>query len=119
MAIVYSFIRESEGETSDGKNAVKEALHRLVLLKEDQPFRNFVIARSLLLCSALTAPFYVVLSQSYLGKDIYILGLFILANGIASSISAPFWGKMADKSSKGVMVKAALIIFNPWNSNVH
>ncbi len=108
-AIVYSFINEFPGETSEGKNAVKEALKRLILLKEDKPFRDFVIARSLLLCSALTAPFYVVLSQTYLGKDFYILGLFILANGIASSISAPFWGKMADKSSKNVMVKAALI----------
>lgn len=108
-SIVYSFITEFPGETSEGKNAVKEALKRLILLKEDKPFRDFVIARSLLLCSALTAPFYVVLSQTYLGKDFYILGLFILANGIASSISAPFWGKMADKSSKNVMVKAALI----------
>ncbi|MCW8850885.1 MAG: MFS transporter [Melioribacteraceae bacterium] len=108
-AIVYSFINEFPGETSIGKNAVKEAFKRLILIKEDKPFRDFVIARSLLLCSALTAPFYVVLSQTYLGKDFYILGLFILANGIASSISAPFWGKMADKSSKNVMVKAALI----------
>lgn len=108
-AIVYSFINEFSGETSGGENAIKEALARLNLLKDDKPFRNFVIARSLLLCSALTAPFYVVLSQTYLGKDIYILGLFIFANGIASSISAPIWGKMADESSKNVMVKAAII----------
>lgn len=108
-AIVYSFIKESPGETSGGGNALKEAVKRLGLLKNDKPFRNFVIARSLLLCSALTAPFYVVLAQANLGKDIYILGLFILANGIASSVSAPFWGKMADISSKNVMVRAAII----------
>ncbi len=68
-----------------------------------------MIARSLLLCSALTAPYYVVISQKFLGNQVYLLGLFIIASGIASSISAPFWGKMADVSSKSVMVKAALI----------
>jgi MFS family permease len=108
-ATVYSQIKEYPGETSGGGNALKEALDRLDLLKYDKPFRNFVIARSLLLCSALTAPFYVVLAQTYLGTQVYMLGLFLVANGIASSISAPVWGKMADVSSKQVMVKAALI----------
>jgi MFS family permease len=108
-AAVYSKIREYPGETSGGGNAFKEAIARLDLLKIDKPFRNFVIARSLLLCSALTAPFYVVIAQSYLGKEIYILGLFIIAGGIASSISAPIWGKMADESSKRVMIIAAMI----------
>ncbi|MBL1213320.1 MAG: MFS transporter [Ignavibacteriae bacterium] len=108
-AAVYSRIKEYPGETSGGGNAFKEAIARLDLLKNDKPFRNFVIARSLLLSSALTAPFYVVIAQSYLGKDIYILGLFIIAGGIASIISAPIWGKMADDSSRRVMIIAVMI----------
>ena len=108
-AIVYSFIIEYPGETSGGGNALKEAISRMGLLKQDNDFRNFVIARSLLLCSALTAPFYIIIAQKYLGTEIYILGLFIIANGIASSVSAPIWGSMADKSSKKVMTYAALI----------
>ncbi len=106
---VYSFVNEYPGETSGGGNAIKEAMERISLLKEDKPFRNFVISRALLLCSALTAPFYVVLAQRHLGNETYLLGLFVLANGIASSVSAPFWGKMADISSKKVMVRAAII----------
>ena len=108
-ALVYSGIHEYSGETAGGGNALKEAIARLSILKKDQPFRNFVISRALLLCSALTAPFYVVLAQNQLGTNISILGMFIIANGIASSVSAPFWGKMADTSSKGVMVNAAII----------
>jgi MFS family permease len=108
-AVVYSYIREAPGETTGRGNAFREAIARLDLLKSDKPFRNFVISRSLLLCSALTAPFYVVLAQDFLGKELHMLGLFILANGIASSISAIVWGRMADRSSKNVMVKAALI----------
>lgn len=79
------------------------------LLKEDKPFRNFIITRSLLLCSALTAPYYILLAQRYVGKEAYLLGLFIIANGVASIISAPVWGKMADKSSKKVMTYAAML----------
>ncbi len=108
-ALVYANIKEYPGETEGGKSGIKEALGKLKLLKTDKPFRNFVISRALLLCSALTAPYYVILAQTYLIKDSYLLGLFILANGIASSVSAPFWGKMADISSKKVMSKAAII----------
>ncbi len=108
-AAVYANVQEEPGETSGGRNGFREAFSKLSLLRDDKPFRNFVISRALLLCSALTAPFYVVLAQDYLGKDLKILGLFILANGIATSISAPFWGKLADSSSKNVMVRAALI----------
>lgn len=106
---IYSRVKEEPGETSGGGNAFREALGKLSLLRDDRPFRNFVISRALLLCSALTAPFYVVLAQDYLGKDLGILGLFILANGIAASVSAPFWGRLADTSSKNVMVRAAII----------
>jgi hypothetical protein len=108
-AAVYSRVKEFPGETSERGKVFSEAIARLSLMKRDKTFRNFVITRSLLLCSALTAPFYVVLAQEYLGKDLYILGLFIVANGIASSISAPLWGTWADRSSRRVMVSAAMI----------
>jgi MFS family permease len=108
-AIVYSGIKEFPGETSGGRNGLKEAFKKIDLLRKDKPFRNFVISRSLLLCSALTAPFYILLAHNFIGKESYLLGLFIIANGLASVISAPFWGKMADRSSKRVMVIGAII----------
>jgi len=108
-ALIYANIQEYPGETEGGKNGLKEAWERLGLLKENKHFRNFVITRSLLLCSALTAPYYVLLAQRYVGKEAYLLGLFIIANGIASIISAPVWGKMADKSSKKVMTYSAIL----------
>lgn len=108
-AFIYSMVRELPGETSGGRNGWKEAFKRMDIVSSDRHFRQFIIARSLLLCSALTAPFYVLLAQTYLGKESYLLGLFIIANGLASVISAPIWGKMADRSSRNVMVFAAVI----------
>jgi MFS family permease len=110
-SLAYSRIKEFPGETTSKKEASKEngIISKFSLLKTDTQFRNFVIARSLLLCSALTAPYYVLLAQKYVGKESYLLGLFIIAKGIASIISSPIWGKLADKSSKNVMAIAVLI----------
>ena len=107
-AIVYGRVPEFSGETAGGRNA-REALRKLNILVSDAPFRRFVITRALLMCSALSAPFYVALAQSNRGPVIAVLGAFIVAAGLASLISAPIWGRVADRSSKHVMIFAALI----------
>jgi hypothetical protein len=103
---LYSFIVEEPGETEGGGNAFAHALGKLRLLREDAPFRRFVVARSLLLCSALTAPYYVVLAREHEAAGMGQLGLFILAGGVASMLSAPVWGRLADWSSRRVMIVA-------------
>ncbi|MDZ7736520.1 MAG: MFS transporter [Gammaproteobacteria bacterium] len=108
-AAVYAAVEEEPGETGGGGNALAEALQRMGLLAADRDFRRFVITRALLLCSALTAPYYVVLAQDTHAGELFLLGLFILANGLASSISAPVWGRLSDRSSKSVMIMAALM----------
>ncbi len=108
-ACIYANIKEFPGETSDSGSDLKEALAKLTILKTDKRFRDFIISRSLLLCSALAAPFYVLLAQTYLGNESYLLGLLIIANGVASIISSPIWGRMADVSSKKVMMIGAMI----------
>jgi MFS family permease len=106
-AIVFSLIREEPGATEGGRNAFAESFASLNLLVRDAPFRRFVIARSLLMCSALSAPFYVALAQQQAGSGGSQLGAFILAGGAASLISAPVWGRFADRSSRSVMTVAA------------
>ncbi len=105
---IYAQLPEYPGETDGGRNAL-EALGRLRLLADDRPFRRFVITRALLMCSALSAPFYVALAQNKLGTPSYLLGAFVAAAGLASLVSAPVWGRFADVSSKRVMIAAALI----------
>lgn len=104
----YAQISEYSGETGGGRNAI-ESLKRLTILITDRPFRCFVITRALLMCSALSAPFYIALAQSSYGSPTYLLGAFVTAAGVASLVSAPVWGRFADVSSKRVMILAALI----------
>ena len=105
-AILFRFIREYDGETAGGANALREAWQSLTLLRDDAPFRHFVITRSLLLCSALSAPFFVVLAQRSM-PDSKMLGAFLLASSLASTLSAAFWGWMADVSSRRVIIRGS------------
>jgi hypothetical protein len=105
---IYAQVPEYQGATDGGRN-VLDALKRLRILADDQPFRRFVITRALLMCSALSAPFYVALAQAGLGSPAWLLGAFVAASGLASLVSAPIWGRFADVSSKTVMILAALV----------
>jgi len=107
-SLVYSRIREFSGETGGGRNAIG-ALKQLRLLWTDRPFLRFVITRALLMCSALSAPFYIALAQDAMGSAIHVLGAFLAAAGLASLVSGPVWGRFADVSSKRVMIAAAVI----------
>lgn len=105
-SVSYALIREFPGATEGGGNALTEAVNRLGLLRTEPDFRRFVIARSLLLCSSLSAPFFIMLAHERTEGAILVLGLFVIADGLASLVSAPFWGYFADISSRRVMVLA-------------
>jgi len=102
----YASIREYAGATEGGGNAISAAFSRLSLLRADRAFRQFVIARSLLLCSALSAPFFILLAHRNTAGAALALGLFVIADGFAKLVSAPFWGRFSDVSSRRVMIIA-------------
>ncbi|MBW4933960.1 MFS transporter [Marinobacter sp. F4206] len=104
--LLFAGVEEYGGETSGGGNALSDALKSLSLLRDDAPFRHFVITRALLLCSALASPYFVVLAQQEADAG-WMLGIFLLASSLASSLSASFWGWMADTSSRRVMIRGA------------
>jgi hypothetical protein len=106
--LLFSAVDEFAGETGGGGSALRQAFKSLTLLRDDPPFRHFVITRALLLCSALAAPYFVVLAQGTNDSG-WLLGIFLLASSLASSVSASIWGWMADDSSRKVMIRGALI----------
>jgi MFS family permease len=106
-ALFFAVIREQPGATEGGGNALEVALKQLRLLVDDRPFQRFVLARSLLLAVALAPPFYVLIAQQQAQAGLLGLGALIVANGLATSVSAPFWGYLGDRSSRQVMALAA------------
>lgn len=106
-AAVYATLRESPGETGGGGNAGLEALRSLALMRDDARLRHFVITRALLISTALTAPFLVTLAGRQSAGALSGLAIMIVANGLAAWVSAPFWGRLADRSSRRVLIIAA------------
>lgn len=106
---VFATIKEEPGATEGGGNALEQALASFSLLATDKQFRQFVLVRSLLLCSALIAPFMIQLANQGGAASLSSLGFFVVASGLASIISSPYWGRFADVSSKKVMIFAASI----------
>ena len=106
-ALVFELIREQPGATEGGGNALETAIESIALLHTDPLFRRFVLVRIALLSVALASPFYVLLLQSGSNGELTGLGLLIIASGLASSISAPIWGRLSDRSARLVMVLAS------------
>jgi hypothetical protein len=105
---IFARIAETPGATSGGRNGWREALHRLDILRRDPPFRRFVLTRALLVSTALAGPYYVVLARESGGGG-ELLGFFVLAGGLASSLSSALWGRYADRSSRSVLIAGAAI----------
>jgi hypothetical protein len=106
-AVMFSQVIEEPGATSGGGNAGQVAIQQLNLLRIDRDFRNFVLTRALMLSTALTAPYYVLLAREQSGA-LKSLGLFVVAAGLAGLISGPIWGKLSDVSSRLVLVWAGI-----------
>ena len=106
-AISFATIREEPGATEGGGNALTVAAKSFRLLLTDLEFREYVIVRIMLLSVALVLPFYVLLAQQHAGSSVGGLGMMIIASGLAGSLSAPVWGRLGDRSSRKVMIRAS------------
>ncbi|OHO78620.1 MFS transporter [Corynebacterium sp. HMSC036E10] len=76
------------------------------LVTSDRDLQRFLIVRSLMLVTALSTPFIVVLGSRE-GADLTGLGAFIVASGGASLLGGRVSGRLSDRSSKRMMAWAA------------
>nr|WP_255633125.1 MFS transporter [Demequina sp. TTPB684] len=119
-AVIYGTIREPAGEVAaaDGNTAdaggdgdadqpgwASQSVH---LWRSDAVFRRFVVARALLLVSALSPPFVVGLGVQQGQSGLSSLGLFVMAQGVAGLVGGRVFGRLADRSSRRLMIGAAL-----------
>lgn len=109
-ALCYSAVREYSGATDGGGHALKQAVVSVSLLITDMPFRRFVLVRCLMMSSGLAAPYFIIIAhQASSGRELLNLGVFILAGGVADLISGVAWGKLADISSRCVLLLTAAL----------
>jgi len=107
--VIYSSIREPAGEVEtpveDQPGWVSQARD---LWRDDAVFQRFVIARALLLVAALSPPFVVGLGIQQGASGLSSLGLFVMAQGVAGLVGGHLFGRLADRSSRRLMIGASL-----------
>lgn len=103
---VYALLEEVPGATEGGASALREAVASVAIVVDDPQLRRFLIARALLVSTALMAPFFALVSRELGSAELSDLGLLVLASGIAASVSAGIWGCWSDRSSRRVMAAA-------------
>lgn len=110
-AFFFALIREFPGAVQGGRNAISETQAGLQLFRQYSGFRQFLRARSLLLSVELATPFFVLHAGQLLQLKVQNVGSLIIAVGVSQVLSSPFWGKMADQTSKKVMIISSFIAF--------
>ncbi|WP_417808337.1 MFS transporter [Thioclava sp.] len=105
-AAVFSTLRE---EDQPGAPAKGVGWHELALLWQDHDLGKFVIARTLLLPTALAPPYIVLLAAQAGDNRFGALGAMVLASALASLVSSYVWGRLADRSSRKVLIFTGLV----------
>jgi len=108
-ALAFSTLKEESGATEGGANAVSVAFDQLSLLRTDRQLRIFILARALLTATALAPPFMVAASSTADGVAYRELGFLVLASSGAALVSSYVWGRLADRSSRKVLIFSGLL----------
>lgn len=108
-ALVFSSIHEFPGATEGGVQGLSAVVAQFDLLRSDAQLRWLIATRTLLLSTALAPPFYIALSGDYVTSGLGTLGLFMMASATASLVSSYVWGRLADRSSRRVLMYAAAL----------
>lgn len=103
-SLVFSTLREVAKPAGAGDGVPWEHFRHL---RADPMLVRFIIVRGLLVSTALAPPFLVVLGGSEEGA-FQRLGALVLASSAASFLSSYVWGRLADRSSRWVLILAGL-----------
>lgn len=104
-AILFATLEEEKGATEGGRNPLSAALDNFRLLRDDAQLRRFIATRSLLISTALAPPFMVALGASDRSENMFGgLGLLVIASSGAALLSSYVWGRLADRSSRKVLI---------------
>ena len=102
--VVFAGLAEEPGASGGGANGWRAAIANLHYLREDRQLARFILARGLLTSTALAPPWLVVLAAGEGGAALEGLGALVLASSLAALLSSYIWGRLADRSSRRVLI---------------
>jgi len=81
----------------------------LSYLKNDRELQKFLVVRGLLIATAITPPFLILLAGDTAGSVVTQLGALVVASSAATFVSGYVWGKLSDYSTSVVMNLAGIV----------
>ena len=96
-AASFALIDEKPGATEGGRGL------------GDLELQKCIVARALMISTALVGPVYVSLAQREAGQTLDGLGWLMIASGLAGTVSSSLWGVLSDRSSRLTMAAAAVL----------
>lgn len=105
----FAALVEAHGATDGGGNALSVALKQFHLLRDRPQLRRFIIARGLLIATALAPPYLLALAGEGGRTGLADLGLFVVAAALASVFGGFVWGRLSDRSSRKVLASAGML----------
>ncbi|WP_417523525.1 MFS transporter [Marinovum sp.] len=95
-----------EEEPSDAEDTARPDLSPLW---QDRQLQLFILVRGLLVPTALAPPYFVLLAAREGSLKLEGLGVLVLVSALASFVSSYVWGRLADRSSRKVLMLTGLL----------
>lgn len=105
--VVAGAIFSTLQEEADPGEAHGTPWAQLGLLRDDPQLRLFIWVRGLLTATALAPPYLILLGAN--GGTFDRLGALLLASSAASFLSSYVWGRLADRSSRKVLMACGVL----------
>ncbi len=116
-AVAVLGLHEEAPREAPQKERARSALGQLGLLKADPQLLRFTAVRALLAATALAPPFLVTAGlHAGSGRALGRLGPLVIASALASALSAYVWGRLADRSSRRVLIGSGLVAALPLSA---
>lgn len=109
-AASFATLTERPSASSAQESPLAAAWRQLGVLRRDPQLVRFISVRGLLISTALAPPFMVALGAQEQASAAAFggLGLLVVASALAQLLSGYVWGRLADRSSRAVLIGAAL-----------
>ncbi|WP_169544073.1 MFS transporter [Sneathiella aquimaris] len=106
-SLLFSTLTEEESDIESKSSPIDIARENLEYLLQDRQLILFILTRGLLMATALAPPFMIALAINSV-TDYAGLGLMLLASSLAGLSSGYIWGRLADRSSRKVLMLSGL-----------
>jgi len=107
-AITFAQLIEEPSVITANRQASAFKLY-LHYLKTDRELQKFLVVRGLLVATAVTPPFLILLANTAADSFVAQLGALVVASSLAGFVSGRVWGKLSDYSTAIVMSVCGMV----------